>query len=452
MPQGVLRLAKTAKGKIIVSLDRLNGKPPMPVSYVSFNNLDLNDNECEYLTDQTGRIILIKVNEKVVFGNNFATPVINAPASASRPMVSNTNIENAGTRHPVLGFADSISISETKLPQAVKRLGNFDIDNFALKYQKAARCIVDDKGKEKFYFFKNDYRQGRDGRSDSGHKFFIRPNYGSLDFEGIRSRQEAQVKALFPNAKSTVVKVTPDWRMICGLSGGIYETNMTLHHVYGVPYIPASSIKGVVRSWIITNIFTESIPLEEQDFPLVNAEYRALKSSKLFCAIFGSPESIDRVKFQYGKPLKKKDKNGKETDKYETEKDTSAVGKEQQGKVVFFDGLPISAPEMMPDVINVHYPDWYKEKGFAAPRDFQKTNPVMFLTVTSNSNFQTAIASDNTGSIEKWDEFALFANPAGLNKDSTLVELATKWLNLALTSHGIGAKTAVGYGYMKPTQ
>ncbi|MBK8563987.1 MAG: type III-B CRISPR module RAMP protein Cmr6 [Saprospiraceae bacterium] len=234
------------------------------------------------------------------------------------------------------------------------------------------------------------------------------------------------------------------------MSGGIYETNMTLHHVYGAPYIPASSIKGVVRSWAITKVFGENTPDEEKDYPMVNAEYRALKTSELFCVLFGATESIERVLFKNGKPEKKKDKNGKETSEYLTDKkEKCALGMERQGKVVFFEGLPIVPPHLMPDVINVHYQDWYKEKDYSPPTDFLKVVPVMFLTVTSESQFQTAVASHDTNPIKKWDGFELLAKPVGLSGDATMVEMAKKWLDLALSEHGIGAKTAVGYGYMQ---
>lgn len=441
MPKGILKLSKSKKGKIIVALDRLNGKPPMPLSYVSFDNLDLNEKECEY--EMTGGTVTeIKVDGTVVHGGRSAPTPSRAGSSHSQ--------SNSSGAYPVYEFRDALDIQQTQLPLAVMRLGNFDIDNFALKYQKAARYIDDAPGKNKFFFFKNDYREYRDGRPSTGDKFFIRPNYGTINFEGIGKRQETQVKTIFPEGKSEIVKLTPDWRLICGLSGGIYETNMTLHHVYGVPYIPASSIKGVVRSWVITKIFGENVPEEEKDYPMVNAEYRALKTSKLFCALFGAPESIEKVTFKDKKPEKKKDKHGKETDDYITEKkEKSALGQESQGEVMFFEGLPISPPQLMPDVINVHYQDWYKDTGYSPPTDFQKTNPVMFLTVTSDSQFQTAVASHHTGPIKKWEGFELLASPVGLNGEATLVELVKKWLDLALSEHGIGAKTAVGYGYFK---
>ena len=37
-----------------------------------------------------------------------------------------------------------------------------------------------------------------------------------------------------------------------------------------------------------------------------------------------------------------------------------------------------------------------------------------------------------------------------LSSQSTLLEVVGYWLTSALTSHGIGAKTAVGYGYFNP--
>ncbi len=44
--------------------------------------------------------------------------------------------------------------------------------------------------------------------------------------------------------------------MIVGLGNeSVYDTSMTLHHMYGIPFIPASAIKGVIRSWIIAEMF-----------------------------------------------------------------------------------------------------------------------------------------------------------------------------------------------------
>jgi len=43
-------------------------------------------------------------------------------------------------------------------------------------------------------------------------------------------------------------------RLLIGLAGGgALETGCAVHHTYGVPYLPGSSIKGVVRGWLQRN-------------------------------------------------------------------------------------------------------------------------------------------------------------------------------------------------------
>jgi CRISPR-associated protein Cmr6 len=444
MAKGIIKIIKTDKGKITVHLDKLNNRLPMSLSYVTFSDDKLNDKECEYQADSSGRITIITVEGQVVFGKNFdIAPVPNY----SSGRVENRTAGNANTgtvrplgELPALSYNDSLDMRLTKLPRGVRNLGVSQIDNFSLKLNKAARFEIDGAKKNLFTFFRND-RKRKDGR-ETGAQYFIKAKYGSLNFGGIGLRQRNQAEALFGSHFHSF-QFSPDWRLICGLSGGIYETNMTLHHVYGVPFIPASSLKGVVRSWIIANVFSNA-PSSESDYPLVNAEYRALKTSHLFCDIFGAPESIDRVLFSDGKPKMKKEK-------YETEKDVSASGKEKQGMTCFMEGMPVIAPEVVPDIMNPHYRDWYNET--ALPTDFQSPNPIVFLTVSNNSRFQTCIgvpARFDKKLKEVWpDEIEKFATPVNLTGDETLADLVAAWVKKALSEHGIGAKTATGYGILK---
>lgn len=440
MGKGVLKITKTAKNKIIVHLDRLNGRPPVPLSYVSFPDDTLNDQPCDYVADNTGRITSIMVDGKVVFGRNFdVLPPPPANDSQSTRQGSD-NTPRRITDSPVHRYADSLNLRLSKLPVGIRNLGIQDIDNFSLKFNKAARFETDGAKKDSFVFFRNDYRKRKDG-SESGAQYFIKANYGNLDFKGIALRQSNAARERF-GAHCCTLQFAPDWRLICGLSGGIYETNMNLHHVYGAPCIPASSIKGVVRSWIIVNVFANA-PAEEGDYPLVNAEYRALKTNQLFCDVFGSPESIERVLFSEKKPKMQKEK-------YQTTKEVSAAGKEKQGDVVFMEGLPVQPPEIMPDIMNPHYPDWYGGKSL--PTDFQNPNPIVFLTVSNHSRFQTCIgvsAAKNARLSDKWPhDYAVLANPVGLDGQATLLELVEAWVKKALSEHGIGAKTASGYGIL----
>ena len=98
--------------------------------------------------------------------------------------------------------------------------------------------------------------------------------------------------------------------------------------------------------------------------------------------------------------------------------------------------------------MNVHYQDWYSSGKGKAPTDTQKTNPIIFLTVAKGSKFQTVLGANENLLLNQWDDYQLLADRVGLNGDATILDLAAAWLRLTLTNHGIGAKTAVGYGYM----
>jgi CRISPR-associated protein Cmr6 len=459
MAKGILKISKTNKGKIFVELDKLNGKPPMPLSYVVFPDTSLNGTACEYEMDAKGILMSIKVVGNVVWSR---TPAPTAHAVQGQ----NTTLLTGASK-----FQDSLSIPDTFLPKDVRKIGFTDIDNFALKLQKAARYEVNQsKDNYKFTFYKNDQRE---------KVFFeIKANYGHLNdhFDTLCKRQAQQVEQLFPNNCRKIL-LQPQWRFILGLGGeSVYETNMTLHPNYGIPYLPSSSIKGVLRSWMISQIFAalENVPDEEQDFPLVNAEFRAITTSKLFCTIFGCPKEIKKVIFKNKEPFKNKQGDPvydndaahlnfnvfKKEEQYQVigasgmlETRTRIVSKAYQGIITFFDGLPTVAPIIKTDVMNVHYKDWYKDIGYQAPTDTQKTNPIHFLTISNENHlqFQTylSIIKKNVTLKDIGNDYSLFIKDSNLSADSKLLDLVQYWLEKALLEHGIGAKTAVGYGYMK---
>ncbi len=167
---------------------------------------------------------------------------------------------------------------------------------------------------------------------------------------------------------------TPDWRMVTGMGeASVYETNMTLHPIYGIPYIPASSIKGILRHYL-----------------------SELEEGKAYIEqIFG--------------------KNDQD----------SSTGKPVRGQYIFFDAFPTKAPRIELDVMTPHYPKYYSEG--KPPADWQSPTPIHFLTVGQGTPFRFLI---------------------GL-PDNNLKQQLETWLKEALTTRGLGAKTAVGYGYWK---
>ncbi len=132
-----------------------------------------------------------------------------------------------------------------------------------------------------------------------------------------------------------------DWRMVVGLGGEtVLETDLTLHHLYGIPYIPASALKGLTRNYVATEVY--SSPDIDHDDPVVKG-------------IFGTQDKA--------------------------------------GTVIFFDAMPINGEAgFVLDIMNAHYPNYYGEK--KAPTNDQNPNPVTFLTVT-NTTFMFAVAARN---------------------------------------------------------
>ena len=132
-----------------------------------------------------------------------------------------------------------------------------------------------------------------------------------------------------------------DWRMVIGLGGEtVLETDITLHHLYGTPFIPGSALKGLTRAYAAGEIY----PSTDID-----------KDHKIVKQIFGTQEKA--------------------------------------GTVIFFDAMPVDGQATFAlDIMNPHYPDYYG--GSKPPTNDQNPIPVTFLTVTDTA-FVFAIAPRN---------------------------------------------------------
>ncbi len=154
------------------------------------------------------------------------------------------------------------------------------------------------------------------------------------------------------------------WRFATGLGlNHPIENGMTWHHTLGVPYLPGSSFKGLVRAWV------------EQWLGLSDDEINR---------IFGSQE---------------------------TGSNNEQIG---VGSIIFFDALPVAPVRLAADVMTPHYQKYYS--GSEAPGDWQDPNPIPFLTVDEQQVFLFALAPrkigvpENQSDIEKvwqWVDQAL---------------------------------------------
>lgn len=254
-----------------------------------------------------------------------------------------------------------------------------DIENYYLKLNKAA-YFNDDK----FTFYVAEDRNK--GQQEIDH---FSTDFREINFDKIIKRLKYSLDEAGLTVRSLIFKT--DWRLVVGLgSASVYNTSMMLHHIYGIPYIPGSAVKGILRNWMISQCFN-------------NKEDEAFRDMG-FCRIFGSPSE-------------------------------SALG-EHKGAIYFFDAFPMERPTIKRDIMNPHYRSYYTKS--EAPRDDENPVPVSFLTVEDTKfQFFIAVKTEDNRKIE-----------LGYFNQWKPLDVAAKWLPDALTGHGIGAKTAVGYGYL----
>ena len=320
-------------------------------------------------------------------------------------------------------------IFDWKIPKETQRLlVGENVDNFNLKYNKFAKHIDN-----KFIFLNRE--KGIDISSEN--------NFDSSKIETISKNYKKSIQKTGYEITSQIFN--PDYRFIVGLGGeSVYETSITLHHIYGFPYIPGQAVKGVLSSWFVKNEFEKFCDLEEN----TNVDYeQILCFEKMLCNYDLSTEENKRQNFSC-----KIKKNNKER-KIEVEEDLyfyleqnkhlislfqTVFGTQQQkGKFIFFDVYPTKSPKLKNDIMTPHYGPYYSEK--KTPGDYYSPIPIPFLTV-ENTPFEFIF-----GYNKKYKE--VFSKIDGIN--TPIEEEVSSWMKKALSENGIGSKTAVGYGYFE---
>jgi CRISPR-associated protein Cmr6 len=342
---GKIIIRKNKKGDFIFEVD-LGGKQPMKIpDGHSLKDDSFNEKECSVFREK-GQIKKIIVDENDILENRSVPP----PTPKSVPN------NNSSTKQEKV-YADSFDISKTQVPKDTREvLKDFkEIDNFHLKLNKFAQF-----DEQKGYKLQKSYE------------------ITQANWDVANSKIQDYTKSIETfKPKSFMLQTSSP--LLIGSEQSIYEPSpIRLHHIYGIPYIPASGIKGVVRSYIITEKFDSK-------------EEEALKDAD-FVTVFGSQDHA--------------------------------------GEVTFFDAFPTEKPTLKVDIMNPHYGNYYGDKtNKVAPTDTQNPVPVNFLTV-ENTTFRFMM-----GAKEGLDTFMI---------QGKKIE---DWLTEALKNHGLGAKTAVGYGY-----
>lgn len=296
------------------------------------------------------------------------------------------------------------NIENAKLPddtrRALTKAGN--IENFSIQLYKTANFGEDGREEKGTLYTKLRKDKWKD-LPERELKYV--PDFRKIQFKKIKTRQSETAKSLYGESNCRELNLKTENRLIMGLgTASVYEVGITLHHIYGIPFIPATSIKGAVRSFIIQGKYE-------------GKEWLAI-GEKEFCDLFGCP-----AKLKYKEP-----KDGKKEwlSFYEkNKKNYNNIDGARIGKIIFLDAFPTTIPEIKEDIMTPHYGPYYTDG--QAPADYHSPTPIPFLTV-ENTYFQFIVAGG----------------------DNTLVNTAEKYLLNTLTDFGIGAKTSVGYGYFEP--
>lgn len=197
--------------------------------------------------------------------------------------------------------------------------------NFALDFQKYLVWKKDRKGKWEC----KDYED------------FEKFNFNEKEISSILTKQKSSLKIYAETNGLGIefLELENDYRLTCGLgSSSVWaETGMTLHHIYGFPFIPGSSLKGLVRM-VCEKTLGET------------------EASRLF----GSQESSSLVDF--------------------------------------FDAFPMESPTIKADIMNPHYGDYYSKK--ESPGDWLNPVPVNFLTV-QGGKFRFPFVCKNSNDVER---------------------------------------------------
>jgi len=347
-----------------------------------------------------------------------------------------------------------------------------EIDNYALLLQKLVPIF-----NTTFEEFENNNRTGRVGRSFDKdmneeciggvskkpflkkiiEKYEVKKDYlnnitiikDSLtksDNSKLNEKDNHYYSIVYDNSLST------DTPLVCGLGAThVLETSLTLHHIWGVPYIPGSSLKGVCRHVVFWKLVEgKSIPENElENFQKKFYGELAIDNEDMlvYQLLFGAQDFKGLLLF---------------LDAYPEFNNNNKSKNDNESNNIF-----------KLDIMNPHYSKYYGDStGQTPPGDWENPTPIFFLTVKEGVKFRFVVLFDNWRweKIEKegilivrGKEKYLITNnvtensneeekikkvklPVEKVKEKKNGSFFNEILKDALSFYGVGSKTRLGYG------
>lgn len=198
------------------------------------------------------------------------------------------------------------------------------------------------------------------------------------------------------------------------------ENGFAFLNPYGLPYLPGSGVKGVLREAareLASGAWDDKRGWNDEpryDWPLERESGEPPLKLSMFEVLFG-----------------------RETEEGEQE--------HFRGALTFWDVIPqIAGDGLLVEIMTPHYSHYYapgkKQEEIASPHDSGQPNPICFLTVPPGSRFVFHVTCDTLHLARVAPDLA--ENGRWKQLLEAAFEHAFHWL-------GFGAKTAVGYGAMK---
>ena len=228
----------------------------------------------------------------------------------------------------------------------------------------------------------------------TGAEAYLKKKNGSLD-EFCSNAESLGYKSY----RLTASLVSP---LIVGLGNEHpSEKGFRFDWTLGIPMIPASSIKGVVRlAFLVNQLNSFDNPHDPRLIEFLQAIAQDNNLPEPARSFFGSGG------------------------------DKTAL----RGSVIFLDAYPETLPRLKAEIMNCHYPEYLNE-GKRGPTEDQNPNPQRYWAVDPYL--------ENRKRLNFVFRFLVHRTIAD---DSDRNELFCKAVHEALQAHGLGAKTAVGHG------
>jgi len=213
------------------------------------------------------------------------------------------------------------------------------------------------------------------------------------------------------------------YRLVIGVGyPSFIENGFLFHHVYGIPYIPGETLKGLARAVFILSV-AEAIKGKFDP-----SKIEEVLSEEARGILHQIPEKINIILDNY-------------TIENPVETFRKIFGsKERRGQVIFFDAYPVDfnpSEHFEADIMNPHYGKYYQSQSEKeAPADWLSPNPIHFLALKEGIVFEFSLG---LASLEPMED----------NEEKLLLETARKLLEVGLKNFGVGNKKRKGYGWFK---